>query len=100
MFNKWRKAGEPVIKWLDLQQPVQTPDTNKNDLGFYSSIDSKLPQYRDFDLDAFSAQVLSAFDAYDPQLLTNIDSAKKIVLSRIIEFKGDNNFNYHRRSGE
>ena len=27
-------------------------------------------------------------------------SAKKIVLSRIIEFKGDNDFNYHRRSGE
>ena len=45
-------------------------------------------------------QVQSAFDAYDPQLLTNIDSAKKIVLSRIIEFKGDNDFNYHRRSGE
>ena len=38
----------------------------------------------------FSAQVQSAFDAYDPQLLTNIDSAKKVVLSRIIEFKGDN----------
>ena len=38
----------------------------------------------------------------DPQLLTNIDSAKKVVLSRIIEFKikGDNDFNYHRRSGE
>ena len=63
-------------------------------------IDSKLPQYRDFDLDAFSAQVQSAFEAYDPQLLTNIDSAKKVVLSRIIEFKGDNDFNYHRRSGE
>ena len=60
----------------------------------------KLPQYRDFDLDAFSAQVQSAFDAYDPHLLTNIDSAKKVVLSRIIEFKGDNDFNYHRRSGE
>ena len=59
-----------------------------------------LPQYRDFDLDAFSAQVQSAFDAYDPHLLTNIDSAKKVVLSRIIEFKGDNDFNYHRRSGE
>ena len=90
----------PVIKWLDLQQPAQSSDTNKNDLGFYSSIDSKLPQYRDFDLDAFSAQVQSAFEAYDPQLLTNIDSAKKVVLSRIIEFKGDNDFNYHRRSGE
>ena len=62
--------------------------------------DSKLPQYRDFDLDAFSAQVQSAFEAYDPQLLTNIDSAKKVVLSRIIEFKGDNDFNYHRSSGE
>ena len=61
---------------------------------------TKLPQYRDFDLDAFSAQVQSAFEAYDPQLLTNIDSAKKVVLSRIIEFKGDNDFNYHRRSGE
>ena len=88
------------LSWLDLQQPAQSPDTNKNDLGFYSSIDSKLPQYRDFNLDAFSAQVQSAFDAYDPQLLTNIDSAKKVVLSRIIEFKGDNDFNYHRRSGE
>ena len=99
-FNAGRKQGEPEIQWLHLPQPAQSPDLNKNDLGFYASIDSKLPQVRSFDLDALFAEVETAFDEYDPDLLTRIDRAKQIVLQRIIDVKGDNDYDHHGRDGE
>ena len=70
----------------------QSPDTNKNDLGFYWSLDSKLPQFRSFDLDDFAKEVQDAFDSYmyDTTILTRIDRAKKIILQRIIKAGGDN----------
>ena len=39
-------------------------------------------------------------DAYDITILTRIDRAKKIILQRIIEVGGDNDYDHHGRKGE
>ena len=59
-----------------------------------------VPQFRSFDLDDFAKEVQDAFDAYDITILTRIDRAKKIILQRIIEVGGDNDYDHHSRKGE
>ena len=56
--------GKPKIV-IVLQIP-QSPCTNLCDLGFFSSIDSRLPKLRSFKLPEFTQQIKQAFEEYPP----------------------------------
>ena len=60
-------------------QEPNSPCTNLNDLGFYNSMDSRLPAYRDFKLDAFEKQVQECFWSYTPEKLDKLCQTKKAV---------------------
>ena len=61
-------------------------------LGFYKSIDSRLPKLRSFDLDVFESQVMSAFDEYPSEKLTDLFDMKMRVCKSILDAQGDNNY--------
>ena len=83
-------GGGPRIEIVE--QVAQSPDSNCNDLGFYKSIDSRLPKRRDYDLDVFEQQVLKAFDEYPSDKLDDLFDMKMRVCQSIISVKGDNNY--------
>ena len=84
------KAGEIPIELV--RQIANSPDTNLNDLGFYNSLDSQLPQRREFKLDEFEKQVEAAFWAYPEEKLERIVRAKIGIIKAIIADKGDNTY--------
>ena len=79
-------------------QEAQSPDTNANDLGFYASIDSKMPKYRSFNLDKLYKEVERAWNEYPSELLGKIFDTKHAMMAEIIKHKGDNDFKLpHKR---
>jgi hypothetical protein len=88
--NGQRKQTGPEIKIFG-QEP-NSPCTNTNDLGFYNSMDSRLPQYRKFKLDDFEKQVDECYWAYPPEKLTALFDSKKRVCGAIITAGGRNDF--------
>ena len=88
--DKQRKQTGPEIKIFG-QEP-NSPCTNTNDLGFYNSMDSRLPQYRKFKLDDFEKQVDECYWAYPPEKLTALFDTKKLVCGAIITADGRNDF--------
>ena len=88
--------GVPRIEIVP--QAAQSPDTNCNDLGFYKSIDSRLPKLRNFDLDKFEEQILDAFEAYPSEKLDDLFNMKQRVCRCIIDAHGDNNYKLPHRA--
>mmetsp|Transcript_31106 Transcript_31106/g.95180 ORF Transcript_31106/g.95180 Transcript_31106/m.95180 type:complete len:312 (-) Transcript_31106:201-1136(-) len=81
-----------------LRQVPNSPDTNACDLGFFKSIDSRLPKRRDFNLDRFTQQCLESFRAYPPEKLNALFDTKSRVLLSIVEAEGGNDYALpHRR---
>ena len=79
-------------------QEAQSPDTNANDLGFYASIDSKMPKFRSFDLDKLYKEVEKAWADYPSELLSKIFDTKHAMMAEIIKHNGDNDFKLpHKR---
>lgn len=68
-----------------VSQVAQSPDTNACDLGFFRSMDSRLPAIRSFDLDKFEQQCLTAFREFSPEKLTGLFDAKQRVCKCILE---------------
>ena len=82
-------------------QEAQSPETNCNDLGFYKSIDSRLPKMRDFDLDKFEEQILDAFEDYPSEKLDDLFIMKQRICKCIIDANGDNNYKLpHRKKSD
>ena len=73
-------------------QCPNSPDTNACDLGFFKSLDSRLPKRRSFKLDAFEKQIIHVFNHYPPEKLDAIFDQKKRVCKAIIEAGGDNDY--------
>lgn len=73
-------------------QPANSPDTNCNDLGFYSSLDKAIGSYRYFDLQKLQSQVEKAFWNYDSQKLEDLYKTKQMVVQSIYENHGKNTY--------
>ena len=71
---------------------ANSPCTNGNDLGFYNSLDSRLPAQRPFDLNKLFELVESAYWEYPGEKLDNLFDTKMAVCKSIIEARGDNDF--------
>ena len=81
-----------------MPQPAQSPDTNTNDLGFYASIDSRMPRKRSFNLDKLYGDVSKAWSEYPSENLTKIFDTKQLMMEEIIKANGDNDFKLpHKR---
>ena len=93
------KGNGPRVQTLppDQQQPAQSPDTNLNDLGFYSSIDSKLPRPRPRNLTTFKQAVMKAFKDYPTETLTKIVRSKERVIHLIEKYNGMNDYDLHEK---
>jgi hypothetical protein len=89
------KRAYPHIEII--QQPACSPDTNLNDLGFYSSFDSKMPGTRGFKLDDIAATVIAAFWKYDTDLLERLCVCKTMICHEIIKCGGDNDYDMPHR---
>ena len=85
-------AGQTGPEIVIFKQEPNSPDTNANDLGFYNSIDSRLPQVRSLKLDEFWKQILKAWADYPSDVLDKIFDTKMTVVKCIIEAKGDNTY--------
>eukprot|EP00967_Tisochrysis_lutea_P132187 scaffold230530_cov31-Tisochrysis_lutea.AAC.1 len=55
------QVGPDIVLLLQVQV-ANSPDTNACDLGFFKSMDSRLPKRRDFNLDRFTEQYMRAFN--------------------------------------
>ena len=88
----------PEIKPVD--QCAQSPETNTLDLGFNKSLDSRLPQVRDFNLDKFEDQILQAWDEYPSEKLDDLYDMKSRVIECILTSNppGGNNFTMPHRA--
>jgi hypothetical protein len=88
------RAGGPDINVVE--QPAKSPDMNSNDLGFYNSLDSKIPNPRPFDLDTLYSCFHTAFKKYDSQLLNKIFDTRKRILKEVLKVKGSNEYKMPR----
>ena len=73
-------------------QPAQSPDLNVNDLGFFSSLQSKYYMTSPKDSIELIEMVEEAFKTYPWQSLNRIWLTLQSVMNRIIEERGDNKF--------
>ena len=84
------KAQRPIIEIGS--QPPQSPCMNLCDLGFFKSIDSRLPKLRAFSLPQFIGQIKGAFDVYPSEKLESLACMKSRILGCVIEHDGGNDF--------
>ena len=80
-----------------LRQVPNSPDTKAGDLGFFKSIDSRLPKpkRRDFNLDRFTKQCEQASMVAYPQeklKLNALFDTKSRVLRAIVQAEGRNDY--------
>ena len=87
--GRGRRTGSEVK--LFGQEP-NSPCTNTNDLGFYNSMDSRLPKQRSFKLDELAQQCIDSFWEYPSEKLDALFETKMVVCSSIIAAGGDNDF--------
>ena len=84
-----RRAGPEIVLF---PQVANSPDTNACDLGFFKSLDSRLPRCRNFNLDKFTEQCEQAFNEYPSEKLSALFNTKSMVLARIVEVDGSNEY--------
>ena len=83
------KAGGGVTIEVEFQ-PANSPDTNLNDLGFYRSLNKRLPKKRDRRLTDFVPMVKQAFWDYPSDKLTKLCDTQQLVYRAISKAGGDN----------
>ena len=89
------RATGPEIRLL--RQEPNSPCTNGNDLGFYNSMDSRLPAKRPFKLDDLYQLCEEGYWEYPPDKLDDIFAMKARVVQSIIAAGGDNDFKLPRK---
>ena len=80
-----------------VEQIAQSPCTNLCDLGFFRSIDSRLPKLRSFDLLEFIRQIEAAFQEYPEEKLEALCQMKSRVCRAIMDNWGQNDFRLPHR---
>ena len=88
--TKALKSARPHIEIVE--QAPQSPCTNLCDLGFFNSIDSRLPKLRSFKLPEFIQQIKDAFADYPSDTLDALTDTKCRVIDCIRAAKGQNDF--------
>jgi hypothetical protein len=83
--------GDPNAVTL-YTQPAQSPDLNVNDLGYFSSLQSKYYMTSTKDSIELIEMVEEAFKTYPWKSQNRIWLTLQSVMIRIIEARGDNNF--------
>jgi hypothetical protein len=91
-------------------QPAQSPDVNICDLAFFRALACALRKRRRvaagvsrsvlFDLDKLAADAQAAFEAYDEETLDQMWAYKTLIMQRIIDADGWNNYERHRTAEE
>ena len=84
--------GVPAMKVVP--QCAQSPDTNVCDLGFFNSVDSRLPKLRPYDLDAFFALVEEAHAEYPAEKLDSLYDSKMRICKAILSANPPGNNDY------
>lgn len=93
------QAGRPRIEFVP--QVAQSPCTNLCDLGFFRSLDSRLPKLRSFSLLEFIEQIKEAYAEYPHAKLSDLAAMKSRVVQCIAENAGGNDFKLpHRKNDE
>ena len=88
--------GRPEIVFG--KQIPNSPDTNACDLGFFKSMDSRIPKNRSMKLDEFEKQCLATFKDYPSEILNRLFETKTLVCKCIVGAGGDNTYKLpHRR---
>jgi len=87
--------GMPGIVFVE--QIAQSPCTNLCDLGFFRSIDSRLPKLRSFKLTEFIKQIHDAYDDYPSEKIDALVRCKKRVVTCIAENEGRNDLKLPHR---
>jgi hypothetical protein len=82
--------GRPSIEFVE--QIAQSPCTNLCDLGFFRSIDSRLPKLRSFKVPEFIEQIKTAYEEYPEDKIENLVKMKKRVVVCLSENEGRNDF--------
>ena len=89
------------MKFSEEGKYSSVPKLNACDLGFFRSMDSRLPAIRSFNLDEFEQQCLAAYREYPSDKLTAIFDTKQMVCRCILErasVPGQNDYKLpHRR---
>ena len=89
------RRGGPRIELRE--QIAQSPCTNLCDLGFFRSIDSRLPKLKSFNLPEFIEQIEEAYNEYPSEKLTALADMKMRVVQCIYNAAGDNDFKLPHR---
>ena len=84
------RGGRPQIVFGD--QVPNSPDTNGCDLGFFKSMDTRLPRSRALKLDAFEKQCLQTFKEYPREVLDKLFQTKTLTCKAIVANGGDNTY--------
>ena len=91
-ISKARNGGPNITV---VEQPAKSPDMNANDLGFYNSLDSKIPNPRPFDLDRLYSCFMDALKKYDSKLLDKIYDTRNSK-EEVLKVKGSNEYKMPR----
>ena len=85
-----------------MTQPAQSPDVNICDLAFFRALACALRKRRTalFDLDKLAADSHAAFNDYSSETLEEMWAYKTIIMDRIIESKGGNDYDRRRATEE
>lgn len=94
-LEKLLKKRNPIIELVE--QIAQSPCTNLCDLGFFRSIDSRLPKLRSFNLLEFIGQIEAAFEEYPEEKVQALCEMKGRVCRAIVENWGQNDFRLPHR---
>ncbi len=86
------KRGQSGMKLTLAPQPVQSPDTNLNDLGFYASFDRAIGNRRSYKLALWWKQIQCAFREYPPSKLQKLVETKEKIVHAIYSCDGDNDY--------
>ena len=80
-----------------VEQLPQLPCTNLCDLGFFRSVDSRLPKLRSFSMPEFILQIEDAYEQYPAEKIEDLCAMKTRVCVAIVQNWGDNTFRLPHR---
>ena len=83
-----------------ITQPAQSPDLNINDLGFFSSLKSRVWQESFSTCDELAASVATMYDDYDAETLERIWQSLFKIYNQVFRTLGRNDFDVEHSQTE
>ena len=96
----FRRAVSNINMNINIKkQPLKSPDLNVLDLGYFTSIQSFQQKQKMGGIKDLVSAVKQSYDSLEVSKLIQILLMRKLVMLKIIESKGDNNYIIpHKRS--